>query len=252
MPEPNFDCNYCGTPGYNSPAKMKRNNNNFCSKDCSIKYSTKKIEIFCNGCGKNTLKSLYQFVRSKKLFCSSECHNKYKNKKVEVECLVCKKLFLKDLFEVNRSPRNCCSQYCYKILQKYHKDWGSNRSKLECAIEKNLYNIFPFEIIYNKTHIGYELDINIPSLSLAFEFNGIFHYKPIYGIEKLLRVQQIDREKVAECKKRNIKLIVIDVSKDKSTKKVIRERFEQVLSIINERIEELNFPSDTYQFSMML
>jgi hypothetical protein len=242
MPEPNFDCNYCGAPGYNSPAKMKRNNNNFCSKDCSIKYSTKKIEIFCNGCGKNTLKSLYQFVRSKKLFCSSECHNKYKSKK----------LFLKDLFEVNRSPRNCCSQDCYKILQKYHKDWGSNRSKLECAIEKNLYNIFSFEIIYNKTHIGYELDINIPSLSLAFEFNGIFHYKPIYGIEKLLRVQQIDREKVAECKKRNIKLIVIDVSEDKSTKKVIRERFEQVLSIINERIEELNFPSDTYQFSMML
>lgn len=252
MLEPNYNCDYCGTADHKAPSKLKRNIKNFCSKDCSNKYSCKKIEVFCNCCGLSTLKSLNQIVGNKNLFCSNDCRSKFRNKKVEVECLVCKKLFLKDLFEVNRRPRNCCSRECFSILRKHYKDWGSNRSKLECIIEKNLYGIFPFEIIYNKTHIGYELDINIPSLSLAFEFNGIFHKKPIYGMEKLLRVQQIDREKVIECKKRNIKLIVIDVSEDKSTKAVFKQRFEQVLSIINERILELEYPTDTCQFSLIL
>ena len=201
MQEPNFDCDYCGNASYNSPSKIIRNHKNFCSKECSYKYKSKKVEVIC---------------------------------------LVCQKIFCKQLCEAKRYTRHCCSQECSKLLAKLRKDWGSTRSKLEIFIEGEMTKIFSFLIDYNKTDIGYELDIYIPHLDLAIELNGIFHYKPIYGMEKLLRVQQIDREKVIECKKRNIKLIVIDVSKDKSTKKVMKERYEQVLSFIKERIEEFD------------
>ena len=63
MPEPNFNCDYCGNAGYNSPSRMKRNHKNFCSKDCSSKYRSKKIEVFCNCCGSDTLKSVILHLR---------------------------------------------------------------------------------------------------------------------------------------------------------------------------------------------
>jgi hypothetical protein len=250
MRESNCACDYCGVGTYKSPYILKRNKNNFCSKECSYKFKIKKIEVFCNNCGIATLKSIDQIVNYKKLFCCIECKNAYHSKKVEVVCLACKKVFLKDLYEVNRRPRNCCSPECFKIVNKYHKNWSTNRSKLECAIEAHICNMYPFEIIYNKTHIGYELDIHIPSLSLAIELNGIFHKKAIYGMKKLLSVQKTDREKAEECKKRNIKLIVIDVSEDGSSKKIQLQRIEEVIEIIDNRIQETNCKPEIFELAL--
>jgi hypothetical protein len=42
---------------------------------------------------------------------------------------------------------------------------------------------------------GYEVDIAIPSLRLAIEWNGGVHHKPIYGEEKLAIIQKRDEEK---------------------------------------------------------
>lgn len=249
MREPNCFCDYCGVESYKSPYILKRNKNNFCSKECSYKYKLKKIEVLCNNCGNSTLKSVNQIANNKKIFCCIACKNNYNSKKVEVVCLACKKVFLKDLYEINRRPRHCCSPKCFKILNKYHKDWSTNRSKLECAIEARICNMFPFNIIYNKTHIGYELDIHIPSLSLAIELNGIFHKKAIHGMKKLLSVQKTDREKAEECKKRNIKLIVIDVSEDGSSKKIQLQRIEEVIGIINNRIQEINCNIESLELS---
>ena len=36
--------------------------------------------------------------------------------------------------------------------------------------------------------INSELDVYVPSLNLAFELNGIFHYEPIYGEKKLNQI----------------------------------------------------------------
>jgi hypothetical protein len=210
MREPNYKCDQCGKEGYKKPSLLKNRKNIFCCKECS---------------------------------------DKFKDKRVEVICLVCQKVFLKEQCEIKRYGRHCCSKECGKLLRIFHKNWGSSRSKLEIYIENQMKNIFSFFIDYNNTETGYELDIYVPHLDLAIEINGIFHYKAIYGMKKLLRVQQIDKEKVVECKKRNIKLIVIDVSNDKSTKKVFRERFEQVLSLINERIEELNYKPELLEIS---
>ena len=50
----------------------------------------------------------------------------------------------------------------------------------------------------------------IPSLKLAFEIQGIFHYEPIFGQEKLDQIQKNDQEKIQKCYEMDIKLISID------------------------------------------
>jgi hypothetical protein len=64
---------------------------------------------------------------------------------------------------------------------------GYNRSKLEIYLEQELIKLYStLEIHFCRSDtIGSELDIYIPSLKLAFEINGIFHYKPIFGEDKL-------------------------------------------------------------------
>jgi len=201
----------------------------------------------CNTCGAEGYKYPFELKRSKNYFCSLECYHIFSDKRVEVICDVCQKLFLKEQCEIKRSKKNCCSIECSKLLQKYHKDWGSNRSKLEIAIEEYLSEMFSFEIIYNKRKIGYELDIHIPHLNQAIEINGPTHYRNIYGIEHLERTQRVDKEKLEECKKRNINLIVINVSEDKSTKVVQAQRIQEVVKIIKDRIEELDRKTETSQ-----
>ena len=57
------------------------------------------------------------------------------------------------------------------------------------------------------------MDIYIPSLNLAFELNGIFHYEPIYGLDKLTNTQKNDQRKFKLCLENNISLCVIDTTK---------------------------------------
>ena len=79
---------------------------------------------------------------------------------------------------------------CAATYNNKNKTHGTRRSKLECFIEKKLSELYPdLTIHYNqKDTINSELDIYIPSFKLAFELNGIFHYEPIYGEEKLNQI----------------------------------------------------------------
>ena len=51
------------------------------------------------------------------------------------------------------------------------------------------------------------------------KFNGIFHYEPIFGQEKLEQIQKNDLEKIQKCKELNIKLIHIDTRDQKKFSK---------------------------------
>ena len=78
--------------------------------------------------------------------------------------------------------------------------------------------IYPnLEIQFNRRDIiGRELDIFFPTLNLAVEISGIFHYKPIFGEDKLSKIQNSDALKVKLCKEHGIHLIVLDISEIKS------------------------------------
>lgn len=147
----------------------------FCSKNCCNKSATNMLTFCCNTCGITIYRRPGDIKKSKKIYCSSSCFAKYNNK--------------------NRST-------------------GTKRSKLELFIESELSKMYPFLYIkYNKTQtINAELDIYIPELSLAFELNGIVHYEPIYGPEKLSKIQNNDNRKFQACLERQIELAILDVS----------------------------------------
>lgn len=81
---------------------------------------------------------------------------------------------------------------------------------------------------------GLEADIAIPSLKLAIEWNGIVHFKPIYGQQKLDKVKNKDTEKLKIASNKNINLIVIPdlISNDK----ILNQAFNDVKEIIKKLI----------------
>jgi hypothetical protein len=92
-----------------------------------------------------------------------------------------------------------------------HKAVGTVRSKLEEHVEKELQHRISKELLFNdKSVIGSELDIYDPEKKIAIELNGLLHYAPIYGEEKLNKIIKNDKEKVTKCEELGIRLVVID------------------------------------------
>ena len=82
----------------------------------------------------------------------------------------------------------------------------------------------------------YELDIYIPSLKLAFELNGIYHYEPIHGSDKLNKIQNNDNRKFQACAEQGISLCIIDTSSQSYFKENTSEKFLKIIiNIINSK-----------------
>lgn len=191
----------------------------------------KLYDFQCENCGKIfsiqgkwiNLKSIYnkkrenQGKKKKEIgkYCSNKCSSEQQKKIIEVSCTQCNTQVIKRPSQmVSKKGNSFCSQSCAAKYNNAHKNKGSRRSKLEIWLEDKLkitYN--NLEIIFNgKNVINSELDIYIPSLNLAVELNGIFHYEPIYGIEKLASIKNNDERKFQACLEKNIELIIIDNS----------------------------------------
>ena len=138
--------------------------------------------------------------------------------KQEVTCLNCGIIFNKSLNQILKRKNHFCSHSCSAIYNNKHKQKGSRRSKLEIWLEKRLKKTYPsIKFLFNdKTIINSELDIYIPELNLAFELNGIFHYEPIFGIDKLNSIQNNDNSKIKQCLEKHIDLYVIDTTEQKN------------------------------------
>jgi hypothetical protein len=213
--------------------------------DFTNSTSLNLLPLECYDCGitfyiiKKNITYEIKHNRGRIKYCSQKCNNNVNNQdmKINVTCTNCSKSFKKSKNQIKRSENHFCSRSCSATHNNKNKTHGNRRSKLEIWLEEQLTTQYPdLKIDYNqKGAIGSELDIYIPSLKLAFELNGIFHYEPIYGDKKLNQIKENDNNKFQKCINHNISLCVIDTSQQKYFKASASLKY---LDIINNIIKE--------------
>lgn len=206
----------------NLPLECYHCKNTFYIKRASIRYELKRRE-------KKSLK-----------YCSRECFDQSKITRKELQCEFCSKNFTKLICQILKTRHHFCSKSCAAKFNNLHKHTGGKRSKLEEWLEPKLNQKYPQLIIkYNDVEaINSELDIYIPRLKLAFELNGILHYEPLFGEEKLHNIQSNDQRKLQTCFEKNIYFHTIDISsiRDHFKPKKGEFVFNAVCSIIDHKI----------------
>lgn len=208
----------------------------FTEQEFESAKSMLKLPLKCEQCSKTFLieKKFIKSVLKRKLnhyrYCSIACKSVALCACVTSKCGTCNTEVYRERKEMKKSKSQLafCNRSCAAKYNNTHKTTGTRRSKLEIWLEEQLTILYPnLHIDYNKTSaIDSELDIYIPSLKLAVELNGIFHYEPIYGPEKLASIKNNDNRKFQACLERNIELAIIDTSmqnyfKSKSSQKYL-------------------------------
>ncbi len=192
---------------------------------------------------KEILRNIRHLSLKKLIYCSVECMGIGNDTRITVKCNQCSKEFLRQKSVREKYPIPYCSSSCAATYNNRHKTHGTRRSKLEIYLEDKLKSLYPdLEIHCNKKDtINSELDFYFPSLNLAFELNGIFHYEPIYGEIKLKQIQNNDGRKFQACLEKGIELCIIDSSKLSYFKeKNIIPYLNIIKKIIDEKLANLN------------
>lgn len=85
----------------------------------------------------------------------------------------------------NKNARFISNDYI-PIIEKYANKNHSYRSKKECQLYETITNIYKHTVYHNSRNIipHYELDVYIPKLKIAFEFNGIKWHSIENGMNK--------------------------------------------------------------------
>lgn len=198
--------------------------------------------LACSQCGKLNYKPRYAVLKSirerkSNFFCDQKCYKQFTIALQNVNCFQCNILFQKQRNQVIKSPNHFCSRSCAATYNNQHKTTGTRRSKLEKFLEEQIKLYFPdLECHFNdiKT-IKSELDIYIPSLKFAIQINGIFHYEPIYGNDKLKRIQELDAQKIILCAEKNIHLVEVNCAQDNFSK-TKDKRWLEVKNLIDSKL----------------
>ncbi len=173
--------------------------------------------LTCNQCGiefqriRRQMGNLYG--RNRRAFCSTSCRTAANRKCQILPCGHCGALVERQPAHIRKSKsgRVFCNRSC---SASYHNKLRTNgrRSKCEKALFGKLKSAFPsIEMIPNDKIMldGYEVDIAIPELDMAIEWNGIVHFQPIYGNPKLNSIQKRDAAKLEIARAKGIELIVV-------------------------------------------
>lgn len=215
--------------------------------------SESMIPLICIGCNEifyiKKQKIEYHIKKSSHRtfdFCNSECRKEFRKKNIMslTKCTNCGCEITKLKSASKRHKNTFCTHSCSTIYFNSNKKQGTRRSKLEIWIEEQLTKLYPNIVIdYNKRDtIKAELDIYIPSLKLAFELNGIFHYEPIFGDDRLKSTKINDNNKFQSCISLGISLCIIDTSKQKYFKEsTCRPYLDIITNIINDAICQRTF-----------
>ena len=210
--------------------------------------STDFLPLKCQYCGNVFYRQKKEIKYAEKLksksrccFCCQACGVRYAKETIVYKCDNCgKEFFLQHRFNKNKDKNHFCSKSCAATYNNRHKKHGTRTSKLEKFLAIKLIEQYPCLrfLLNDKETIGSELDFYIPSLKLAFEINGIFHYEPIYGEEKLKKTKENDEKKKEACDSLGIDLCVIDVSSQKYFKEETSKKFlNEMASKINQKLE---------------
>ena len=227
----------------NSIIPYNKRMNNYCGSSCSATINNKsrigKTYILSEeglknlvDNGKKRRKQLTEYYHTNPDIYEAYIRKikKFNSKpKKEFICPVCGKILL--LTESEFKKRKYCGGTCRN--KRNNREIYGTRSKAEVYLENKLKEEFP-ELVMNfndrKLLNGMELDVYIPSLKLAIEWNGIYHYKNIRDDGFFEKVKNKDFMKMTECKKMNIHLYIIkDLT---SQNKFIKDETEKIINII--------------------
>lgn len=194
------------------------------------------VKISCDNCSGKFNKKPSHVLRYKNNFCCKECRSAWQITSIELKCY-CGNKFSRQQCHIGKN--NFCSKSCAAKHTNKNKVSGYRRSKLEKWIEKVISDRYPtLGIRFNDRSLcGFEFDIYVESLSLAIELNGIIHYKPIYGLDRLNLIQDRDRLKKVFCEEHNIQLLILDVSLQKKfTEESSLSYLSAITSAISQRL----------------
>ena len=218
-----------------------------------INYKSRElVPLTCSACKKDFTKKKneIQWTLKRKptsvITCSSACGARLNRvDRITKSCVNCGISVVRKASE--KAGNSFCSSKCSATYSNTHKTTGTRRSKLEAWLEQQLISLYPnLSFQFNmKDTIQSELDIYIPTLKLAFELNGIFHYEPIYGEDKLASILNNDERKFQACLEQGIELCIIDSSKQKYfTEKKSQQFLLIIQNIINQKLLAMQRVSD--------
>lgn len=209
----------------------KSNFKRYCSHECYMKAPVKSssaIVTNCLQCGELVLK--YKSQMCKNTFCNCTCAGNFNGKNLsekasqEINCSYCGNIFtrrkgLNVARKTKEQKLNFCSKQCKgtydstipKGIHDPNSSFVKNRSALEIFIEEKIKSYFPYIALNlnNRSVLGLELDFYLPELNLAFEINGLVHYKAIYGEDMFIKIQEKDNRKIQLCNEKEIDLITV-------------------------------------------
>jgi len=110
-------CEYCGVE-YKGPPKRK-----YCSRKCSGRAHSDKVEQECEYCGKTFFTWPSYRARGGGRFCGHKCRAKSQTTKVEHKCEICGKPFLVKLTYSVKGKGRYCSRKCAGV-DRYRKYSG--------------------------------------------------------------------------------------------------------------------------------
>jgi len=233
-----MECSHCGAE-FTSNKKRKDRKHQFCTKDCYLAFIRTKdrVELTCDGCGVKFTRINSEVGRGQKQYCSATCRPRVSGLQTH-NCLTCNAEVKRYASLMPKNGNVFCNNSCAAIWKNKNRDQAiPTRSKLEKWLEEQLNNQFAgLTILFNKTNqIGMELDIHIPSLNLAFEINGVFHYEDVFKNGLLTRRLELDEKKRQLCLENKIKLVEIDTREQKYFTEKTSKKY---LDIIIENIEK--------------
>lgn len=216
-------------------------------------YSTKKINIICeNG---HKFSSLYGNIVRKNQWCSICAGNKKYTLNDVKEFLFynykgCEVISKEYVNVVSKLKLICPNKHCFDMsLDCLHRgqrcyycgESGGEKYCRELFEEYSGFNfpkIRPYWLKNPETGYNLELDGYCEHLSMAFEYNGIQHYKQAFYMTKndLIKQKNRDRLKSELCYKNNVLLVVIPyymISKKTTLHNLIRNACKNRISTYN-------------------